>query len=573
MIPEQPPEGYTPPPSQLGDESGWSIRQRAAAHCDESNCPRCGAPPDVWPSLMVWMERRQTEDPASLTFLDDRIGELDEAARPSRDEREALDERLKKALAPVSDADWIVVIDQLPQGGRRFFAAPRSASLTRVWPAVFREWQLARVPAIAARTVLEAFAKDADKQATNATAERELTTAIRDALPGLLAVVGEPPHTDAHTRAVEWLRARPLRKVKTYARKLAALEWTAAKWADPWNAALFIGEAWWTLKVRDELPAFARPGLPSDVLSNFAKVRALQGDAVRGQEQTKARGREIQSWTAATAGRPVVGLDVATIDASIVRPELLGGLAAQRLLRFVMHRSHTLYDETRDIEQSTRITVTKGWRGLATAMGMGSGEKAAQVAAATAKALQAAWVTTPLGEGGLFLVHHEKRHRDNPTEKVTLTIHEDGPLSPRYAARLLQGRRTKIVPVPLPELMPPMVGRPNEHGAIATLQLLVLRELRMKATELVELGGVVITAARWDALAKEAGVPAHLLTKLLEAWTEGRDGVRPFIVRRGELVDLAPDYEKERRFIVDGGQLSLTGHRKGLASQRKKRRG
>ena len=178
---------------------GWSI------HPGQAGSPE--QPPDVWPSLMVWMERRQTEDPASLTFLDERIGELDEAARPTRDEKEALDELLKKALAPVSDADWIVVIDQLPDGGRRFFAAPRSASLARVWPAVFRKWQLERVPAIAARTVLDAYAKAGDEHATNATAERELTTAIRDALPGLLAVVGEPPHTDAHARAVEDLRA------------------------------------------------------------------------------------------------------------------------------------------------------------------------------------------------------------------------------------------------------------------------------------------------------------------------------------------------------------------------------
>lgn len=608
---------------------GWSIRPGRAAESPE--------PPDVWPSLMVWMERRQTEDPESLTFLDDRIGELPAAARPTHEERERLKKALEEALAPVSDADWIVNIDQLPEGGRRFFAAPRSASLARVWPAVFRAWQLAHVPAIAARALLlDAHDSDGDERTKHEKAEATLAAAIRDELPELLTVVGEPPHPDARARAVEWLRARPLRGVKTYARKVARTAWASEEWADPWKAALFIGGALWKLKVRDELPAFARPGLPSELVTNLNGFNHMQGDMVRGLERSKTMGRPVQSWTdAPKRGTPVVGLDIpvvkgrtgksrlTVIDPQSMKPELLRGLPAKRLLRFVMHRSHELYEETGVLELSLRITVRGGWTQLAEELGMGRGEKAAKTVELTAKHLQAAWVRTPLGiEGGLFVltVDHSGTRDD---WSVSLTIDREGWLSPRYSARLLQGKSPKLVPTPLPSLMPPFVGRPNEHGAQADLQLLVLRELRLKAPELVKRKGVVITKARWEALLKEVGLPLlvtredeltkkrtkqELLPELLDAWTKGDKafqdfaaqrkalaeeagkpaptleelaeawkadpvGVPPFITLDGERVDLTPFYAAERRFIIEGGQKTISGRSGGLSSARKQLRG
>jgi hypothetical protein len=509
-------------------------------------------------------ERLLLDDPEALSFVGDRIEDMDERVRPTHEERAALERRLRAALWPadgkVDETSWFVVVRRNEDGAQVVSLAPRSSALRRVWPSVFREWQLERVPLLAARTTLAAYGDDT--KATEATAERELTTAVRTALPGLLAAVGDPPAHDAHARAVTWLRERPLKKVLSYARRAAKVAWPPERWSDPWNAALFVAEAWWTLKVRDELPAFARPGIPHDVLSNITQVRHLQRDDELSRQRSKAAGKALTTWAATTSGVPVVGLDVSSLDASLVDPKLLRGLPAQRLLRFVMHRAHDRYDETGDLDTATRITVAGGWRGLTEALDMTPGEKNVELVRLTAKALAAAWVKTPLGEGNLLMVHHEKRGPGR-REEVSLTTHEKGPLSPRYAARLLQGHSPKIVPVPLPSLMPPMVGRPNEHGAIATLQLLTLRELRLNATKLVELGGVAIPAARWCVLAEESGVPRTLLPELLEAWRTGDDHTPAFIVTNGELVDLAPAYAKERRFIVDGGMLSLEGRRKG----------
>jgi hypothetical protein len=239
-----------------------------------------------------------------------------------------------------------------------------------------------------------------------------------------------------------------------------------------------------------------------------------------------------------------------------------------------MHRSHDQYVEMGGgdtaLVQATRVTVRGGWRGLAKEIGEGGGANAARRAELTARALQAAWVRTPVGEGGLLMVHHEHRGPGHPFEEVTITLNPKGPLAPFFAIRELHGRSTKIIPIPLPELLPPMVGRYNEHGAIANLQWLVLRELGMKATQLVEYGGVAIPRKRWEELLTESGVPIPLLDELLKAWCDGdeKNGVPAFITRADDMVNLATAYEKERLFLEDGGKLSLTGKRRGRAPKR-----
>lgn len=523
-------------------------------------------------------ERALMEAPTALSFIGERLAELAEDARPTPEERDDLSRRMWAALSPpngkVDEESWFIVTQTNEAGTETVrFMLPRASAQARVWPRVFREWQLERVPGLAARAVLNTANAANDNRATLPAAEGELTRAIRDALPGLLAAVGDPPADDANARVMGWLKARPLAKGTNIAAKAEAAirDWPAEKWADPWTAARFIGGAVWP-KVRDNLPRHTRPGFPSEVLTNLTGLRSLQLDADLSKRRSLNKGSPVTTWVASREGPPVVGLDVSSLDDSLVDPSILRGLTAQRLLRFVMHRGHDQYVETGgDIDRATKVKVRGGWRGLAKEMGEGAGDKAVAKARETARALQAAWMKTHTGgEGGLLMVHHEPRGPGQPFEEVTITLNEKGPLSPMFAVRELHGRSPKIVPVPLPSLMPPMVGRNNEHGAIATLQLLVLRELRLKAKQLVEQGGVAIPMKRWEELAKESGVPIPLLSDLLKAWCIGdqKNGVPAFITRAGDMVNLAPAYEKERLFIEDGGKLSLTGQRRGRAAKR-----
>lgn len=514
-------------------------------------------------------------DPTAFSFVSDRLRELPEDAQPTPAEREALARRTLAALLTpdgrVEDDCWFIVSQTNATGTEVVrFMAPRSAAQARVWPSVFREWQLERVPGLAARATLRAFHDDPN--AAKPAAEGELARAIQTALPSLLAALGDPPAEDANARVIEWVKARPT--MAAFARELAKQirERTADTWADPWTAARFIGGALWPT-LRNNLPSYSRPGLPSDVLLNLATARHLQRDTELSRQRSKVKGAEVTTWAVTRDGKAVVGLDVSSFEASLLDPKLLRGLTLHKLLRFVMHRSHDQYVELGGgdaaLAQAIRVTVRGGWRGLAKEIGEGAGANAARRTELTARALQAAWVRTSVGEGGLLMVHHEHRSPGRPSE-VTITLNEKGPFSPFFAVRELHGRSTKIIPIPLPSLMPPMVGRYNEHGAIANLQWLVLRELGLKATQLVEYGGVAIPRKRWEELLTESGVPIPLLDELLKAWCDGdkKNNVHAFITREGDMVNLAPAYEKERLFLEDGGKLSLTGKRRGRAPQR-----
>lgn len=523
-------------------------------------------------------ERALMEAPTALSFIGERLAELAEDARPTPEERDDLSRRMWAALSPPNgerdEESWFIVTKPNEAGTETVrFMLPRASAQARVWPRVFREWQLERVPGRAARAVLNAA--DADARATLPAAEGELTRVIREALPGLLAAVGDPPAEDANARVIAWLKDRPLAKGANIAAKAEAAirDWPAEKWADPWTAARFIGGALWPT-LRNNLPSYTRPGLPSEVLSNLATARHLQRDTELSRERSLAKGTAVTTWAVTRDGKAVVGLDVSSLEASLLDPKLLRGLTLHKLLRFVMHRSHDLYVELGGgdtaLAQATRVTVRGGWRGLAKEIGEGAGANAARRTELTARALQAAWVRTPVGEGGLLMVHHEHRGPGRPFEEVTITLNEKGPFSPFFAVRELHGRSTKIIPIPLPSLMPPMVGRYNEHGAIANLQGLVLRELGLKATQLVEYGGVAIPRKRWEELLTESGVPIPLLDELLKAWCDGdkKNEVPAFITREGDMVNLAPAYAKERLFLEDGGKLSLAGKRRGRAPKR-----
>jgi ribosomal protein S8E len=528
-------------------------------------------------------------DATAFSFVSDRLRELPEDAQPTSAEREALERRMRAALLTpdgrVDDDCWFIVSQTNAAGTEVVrFMAPRSSAQARVWPSVFREWQLERVPGLAARAVLNKVAAT-DKRATHAAAEEELTRVIRAALPSLLAELGDTPGEDATARAVAWLKARPLAKVDAFARRVEEGRERASprQWADPWTAARFIGGAFWTLKVRDNLPRYTRPGLDTKVLTNLTKLRSLQKDADLSQRRSLTKGTAVETWVGNVDGKTVVGVDlpkckpppnpvvaldvlsqpVVTLDEQQVNPGLLRSVTAIRLMRFVMHRSHDQYRETGDITQATRVTVRGGWRGLAKKMREGTGDKAAARTRETARALQSAWMKTPTGgEGGLLMVHHQPRGPGQPFEEVTITLNDKGPLSPLYSVRELHGRSPKIVPVPLPELLPPMVGRPNEHGAIATLQMLVLRELALDAKTLVEMGGIPIPAERWREMARECGVPLLLLDDLKKAWCDGDPAAPAFITMTGDMVNLADAYNKERLFLEDGGRLSLDGQRR-----------
>lgn len=72
--------------------------------------------------------------------------------------------------------------------------------------------------------------------------------------------------------------------------------------------------------------------------------------------------------------------------------------------------------------------------------------------------------------------------------------------------------------VPMLRNLPPMVGYNHEHGPLVNLSMLVVREFRIRARELADVGSVEIKPERFEALAREAWLPLAALRLALPRW-------------------------------------------------------
>jgi hypothetical protein len=260
-----------------------------------------------------------------------------------------------------------------------------------------------------------------------------------------------------------------------------------------------------------------------------------------------------------------------TLGGDIVKIEALTRLSTQRLLRFLMWESYEKKWIRNDPEPG-RIVVEGGISALLKRLGINSSKQEKEIREAL-DTLSALWINTPKGEGQVF-AHHW--HRSHTGKKAWLEMVLLGPLAPDYIARELAGHRIPsdkyLVPVPLPKMLPPLVGRPADHGSQANLQLLALRELRIHAEEYAEKGHVGITDQTWRQLADEAALPKKILPLVLQAYIDGTEDYPPFLSSpTRSRYHLTTSYEAEKRTIVAAGAAQNSGRKRGKASVRKRK--
>lgn len=241
-------------------------------------------------------------------------------------------------------------------------------------------------------------------------------------------------------------------------------------------------------------------------------------------------------------------------------------LTCHRLVRWIVHAAAGQYEsQFRDFR---RIVIEGGFSGLAARLGIPGGRNVAQVHECL-EMLQQIILPLPHGElGGLLTWSFQE---ESAGQRAILSVIVGDPLLPNYVVALpkrtqSQRRARKLVPVP--GTLPPLVGRPNEHAAIVALEMLVLHELRIHASDLVEYGAVEIPYTRWREFAEEAGLPPGLLPRVQEAWL-ARPG---FLVRLPNGYTLAPEYGFALESLVEAGEQEILGRRRQRRSRSAERR-
>ncbi len=425
-------------------------------------------PPDTLKSLVVLDDQRRGEDPESLTFLADRIDAMSEEARPSDAERADLDRRLKSELWPINDADWIVVIEALPDGGRRVYASPRTAAMKRVWPAVFYDWQRSRdLAGIATRERLKQEKAQGDTKASEHHAEGVLRAAVARRLDALLDVGGREPNNETGERVAAWLAEHGL---PGGAASVRASAWNAEKWADPLHSARVLALSVWTEELRDSLSRASVPGMNLMVVGDLARVRAAQG-------MLPLAG--AGGWTITDKDGNRIGELGPSIDGRLVRPDVLQNVATQMLVRVMLSLTHqqritgSQWNRPDAACSNTDKVLIEGGRArLAKLMGMKESKgtevwEAVEALSAVRLRLQG------MGEGQLLAYwKHEKAHRN---QKSVVELALMGPLGSNYVHELDPRKHDRrIVPVPVPLRLFPFVGGRNEWGGQLMLQLLLV---------------------------------------------------------------------------------------------------
>src|SRR5690606_13604119 len=96
-----------------------------------------------------------------------------------------------------------------------------------------------------------------------------------------------------------------------------------------------------------------------------------------------------------------------------------------------------------------------------------------------------------------------------------------------YVFQLLGIERRKVEGrqlVPIVDI-PPLVGRPADHGPQANFQMELMVAFRKRAVELVKKGGIYLPEKELRLLANESGLPQRILKKVMDRWVQdGDDG-------------------------------------------------
>jgi len=455
-----------------------------------------------------------------------------------------------------------------------------ASTLALVGRALWQTTRPAELAALAAHIVLDGAG--AGELARHPTAHRTLAREVEDWLSRAPACSDEVEVVDGVHPLDEALAAL-LDSTGEAGRKLGgevrgsskSPEDRARRWrpyVDPLRVPRLLARALWRDVVGPRVERMANPvgapGLALHVATNLIGMsrRGTQPNLISPDRADilDHRGRRVGSLHLTPS-----------IDASLVELTILGTLAATRFIRFFLHRT---YDQKhiQQLPDANRVDVEGGFPALAEMIGA-TGGKAAEELHAALDTLSAIRIDTPQGDGQVFGYFHHKAARNR---RARLEMHGMGPFTPDYIGRTLAGyrgdaRHKYLVPVPLPELLPPLSGKRNDHAAQAHLQVLVLREMRIRAVEMVETGAVEIGPRRWDELRDEAAVPKSTLPTVLTAYMTGDKEGRPAFLQAPtvERYALTEPYKQERDAILQAGEAMRAGAKGGRKAAASKRAG
>ena len=333
---------------------------------------------------------------------------------------------------------------------------------------------------------------------------------------------------------------------------------------------------WWHLDRPRGILALADSLWRDEVLPRLKNPAALVRPAHTGLTALFSSARREEEATGQRAlllGEPLVRLATVGLDAmqalrSARGLKLFGTVPAHRALRYLVFEGHRLAIAR---DPDPRMLEYSSWSTFVRDCLHDHSKAAVEKYRSILWAMHSTDLVLPKGQTTRLLSLTDRKNGRGPGDRFQIVL--GTVLLPNYVhelQRVTGGPREKLIPW-LP--MPPFVGRERDHGAQANLQWHLLLALRDRADELVNYGGVALSAENLGKLARDSGLPLTLVPKVIERWTrDGDDG--PAVLKETErgIYTLGDHYARERDFLEEGGRMSLDGARNGrLAAEKRKR--
>lgn len=171
-----------------------------------------------------------------------------------------------------------------------------------------------------------------------------------------------------------------------------------------------------------------------------------------------------------------------------------------------------------------------------------------------------------IGEGNLLSYRYEKAMGQNYS---ILEIEMQAIACPGFVQTLPNGgiefqEQRQMLPI---LAVFPFYGRKNDHSSQASFQAELLLEMRLRAKELYEMGGIYLNDDMLADLAAKANMPEKLIKPVLELW------IKENYLERTEdnLYNLGTRELGAREMLMQAGKLEFEGSVAGKASLKKKR--
>jgi hypothetical protein len=269
--------------------------------------------------------------------------------------------------------------------------------------------------------------------------------------------------------------------------------------------------------------------------------------------------------------QPCIVREVAGLPSATHNLKLFQSIHAHRVLWHIVFTAHS-----RAISNpgwSPHLEYEGGYTALAEACGISGGDGAVKVRDLI-DLFSVLDLTFPGYRGGLLTRTFIEAKRNR---RSLLTIIPGTPLLPGYVHEVQRvtgttsptARRDQdLIPL-LP--VPPTMGRANDAGPQATLQLGVVAYMRDHAVDLAEGRGAPLPIDTWTRLAAESHVPRSLAPDLLPHWLKDhKDGPAVLKLVGRDRYTLGDAHAAARTFLEDGGRRSLDAAEAGRKSTAKR---